>query len=900
MVAGSRNAASVPQPKPVEIVPNTVHSERDPFVPCFSGRAHLFATRVLSEERPGDLIPEHVARKALIAYFNQAAFDKAAFALYVDYRRSELSYDAWLADIGTHEHIWDILFAQYKTLADELAELESRLAKTWRCFTRRLQSDHDALRQFFGFGLGATVSALDLSKSDPHDGHQTVVQIDMSDGVRFLYKPRGLEIDEAWTTLLDNTPTLDKIISARSMACVGYGYQSYIESDPQPVLDHESARASGQLLAVAWLLNSSDLHADNVVFSEGLIGLYDLETILTPVLSFVKSSESAWRENDVNATLFICTDVSGVSAQSQSSAVAALLRRAEEDALFFQVNAKGKVRPRPKAKFKTDPRLVADPSYVDAMVRSFRSTATNGGVRSALSEFVTAIEHLPIRFVPRDTAEYYNMLLELNLPRFLRDPGLRSAYFAERIETASRFDSSSLSPNLAQLVQDEFAQTARGDIPMFRVLAGGRALCLSDGTGLPLFALSGADNARDKLAFAGQSDVEEQTTLIAASLGQADLPWRPTKARTSKTTIDMLAQRILQTASVADGHRARWFSVGSGIPPAGSHAMFGELSGLKGSLGILRALQAYLSVNYGKPNVSSVQDFLDREAELFRFEVAAGNERASRIIGLEGVAGDLLCASHLFQLDPCRWRSIKPYCDALLNELLLAVPQASNLDVMGGHAGVILALGQVVRLAPELLKRCEEVTAQSATMLRKTIESDDAAFDDIGFAHGWAGAFAAASIAKDLELQQCLGRKLAEIYDQFGYWPDLRLEQPSPLNDSWCNGSVGVWRAQAVAADLVDCPLPDMPQSWTPESSDGLGARFCCGAAGLMDLFLDQAEFEQAAQVEKHIVSTYLTPSSGFDPSFEQQTQNLYYGTAGMLYTSLRRLDNELPSLSLT
>lgn len=895
----SRNAALVPQPKPVEVAPKPTHPGRDPFVPCFSSRAHLFANRVLSEGTLGNLIPEDVAQNALTAYFNQAAFDKAAFALYADYRRSDLSYDAWLADIGTHEHVWDKLFTQYKTLADELAELESRLAKTWRCFTLRLQSDHDALRQFFGFGLGATVSSLDLSKSDPHNGHQTVVQIEMSDGVRFLYKPRGLEIDEAWTSLLENTPTLDKIISARSMACVGYGYQSYIESDPQPVLNHEIARASGQLLAVAWLLNSSDLHADNVVFSEGSVGLYDLETILTPVLSFVKSSESAWRENDVNATLFISTDVSGVSAQSQSSAVAALMRSTEEDELFFQLNAKGEVRPRPKAHSKTDPRLVADPAYVDAMASSFRRTATNGNLRSALTEFVTAIEHFPIRFVPRDTAEYYNMLLELNLPRFLRDPGLRSAYFAERIETASRFDSSCLSPNLAQLVEDEFAQTARGDIPMFRVSAGGRALYLSDGTGLPLFALSGADHAWDKLAFAGQSDVEEQTTLIMASLGRADLPRRPTQARASKTSVDMLAQRVLRTASVADGHRARWFSVGSGIPPAGSHAMFGELSGLKGSLGILRALQAYLSVNYGKPHLSCVQDFLDREAELFCFEVAAGNDRASRNIGLEGVAGDLLCASHLFQLDPCRWRSMKPYCDALLDELLLAVPHASNLDVMGGHAGVILALGQVVRLVPDLLTQCEQATSISATVLKTNIETDEKAFDDIGFAHGWAGAFAAASIAEDLDLRHGLGSRLAETYDQFGYWPDLRFARPQALNHSWCNGSVGVWRAQAAGADLVDRPLPDLPQDWTPECSDGLGARFCCGAAGLLDLFLDQAEFERAAQVEKQIVCSYLTPSSGFDPSFERQTQNLYYGTAGMLYTSLRRLENELPSLSL-
>lgn len=899
MAAGSPNVASEPQPEPVAIAPNTSHSDWDPFVPCFNSRAHLFATRVLREGMPGELIPEDVARDALVTYFNQAAFDKAAFALYVDYRRSELSYDVWLADIGTHGLVWDTLFSQYPTLADELVELEGRLTKTWHLFTERLHSDFDELGQFFGLDRGATISALGLAMSDPHDGHQTVVQVDVNNGLRFIYKPRGLQIDQAWTTLLEATPTLDRIVSARTMTRDSYGYQSYIESNPQPAFNHETASAAGQFLAVAWLLNACDLHADNIVFSKNSIGLYDLETILTPVLSFVKSSENAWRENDVNATLFISTDVSGMSAQSQSSAMAALLRETVADTLFFQRNAKGDIRPRPKTRFKTDPRLVADPLFVNVMIASFEKTAIDRDVRSALEEFVTAIEDLPIRYVPRDTSEYYNTLLELNLPRFLRNPNLRSEYFAKRIETASRFDSTSQSPSLMRLVQDEFVQTARGDIPIFRVLAGGKVLGLSDGTGLPLFSVSGATHARDKLNLASASDVKEQATLIVASLGQTGLTQTPVKVQACKTPIDALVQRILQTASVVDGQRSRWFSVGSGIPPAGSHAMFGDLSGVKGSLGILRSLQAYLSASNIDPIVSGVVDFLDREAEFFHFEVAKVSGLPSRNIGLDGVAGDLLSAAHLFQLDPGRWKAMKPYCDALLNELLRAVPDVSNLDVMGGHAGVILALGQTARLVPELLPQCERVTTQSVAVLNASISSDRIAFNDIGFAHGWTGALAAASVAKDNDLRHHLGQRLTETFDQFGYWPDLRFEQAQPLNASWCNGSVGVWRAQVEETDLVDRPLPELPQGWVPECSHGLGVRFCCGGASLLDLLLEQAEYERAAQIEERMINFHLTPSKGFDPSFEPHTQNLYYGTAGLLYTSLRRREQSLPSLSL-
>jgi class II lanthipeptide synthase len=123
--------------------------------------------------------------------------------------------------------------------------------------------------------------------SDPHDGGRTVAVVRFASGLRVVYKPRPLGLEAAfhrfvtWWNRQAGGPAL---FAPRSLDRGAYGLMEFVAHEG--CADRAAAgrywERAGALLAVALLLDATDLHCGNVIAHGEHPVLVDLETLLQP------------------------------------------------------------------------------------------------------------------------------------------------------------------------------------------------------------------------------------------------------------------------------------------------------------------------------------------------------------------------------------------------------------------------------------------------------------------------------------------------------------------------------------------------------------------------------------------------------------------------------------------
>ncbi|MDO8834291.1 MAG: DUF4135 domain-containing protein, partial [Vicinamibacterales bacterium] len=94
-------------------------------------------------------------------------------------------------------------FDAHPVLARQLAIVAETWVQSTAEFCARLEDDRpDIETMLFGGRPAGSVVAVDPALSDPHDGRRRVVAVRFSSGLRILYKPRSLSIDETVFNLL--------------------------------------------------------------------------------------------------------------------------------------------------------------------------------------------------------------------------------------------------------------------------------------------------------------------------------------------------------------------------------------------------------------------------------------------------------------------------------------------------------------------------------------------------------------------------------------------------------------------------------------------------------------------------------------------------------------------------
>ena len=140
------------------------------------------------------------------------------------------------------------------------------------------------------FDIHASVSslkALTTGLSDRHNGGRTVARLEFADGQSFIYKPRDVRPEVTWQRIVlwvNTTCALPALTAPRALSRGSYGWCENINSSPpssQRAFELHDERM-GYLIAVAYFLGMTDMHADNIIVREDQPIIVDAETLFSP------------------------------------------------------------------------------------------------------------------------------------------------------------------------------------------------------------------------------------------------------------------------------------------------------------------------------------------------------------------------------------------------------------------------------------------------------------------------------------------------------------------------------------------------------------------------------------------------------------------------------------------
>jgi type 2 lantibiotic biosynthesis protein LanM len=282
--------------------------------------------------------------------------------------------------------------------------------------------------------------------SDRHNGGRSVQLLQFASGLQIVYKPKCLDLELAFSRLLDwmeKQGVSHSLSPLRVLDRGGYGWAEFVEH--KPLTDSSAARRyyerAGTLLCLAYLLEATDCHHENVIAGGEFPHLVDAETLfhhrhrnLEPER---QQSAAALAEDriwdSVLRTLFLpqwfldregnSFDVSGFAGENVSPEVPAL-RHMNSDHMHL-VQESPETTPLPNQPLRADGSIVPAVDYVEEIVLGFRTTyeflRDRRDALLAPEGPLSWFAHRRVRFVARPTRVYTLLLKKTFHPDFLRD-----------------------------------------------------------------------------------------------------------------------------------------------------------------------------------------------------------------------------------------------------------------------------------------------------------------------------------------------------------------------------------------------------------------------------------------------------------------------------------------------
>jgi type 2 lantibiotic biosynthesis protein LanM len=180
------------------------------------------------------------------------------------------------------------LFQKYSFLARLLATTTNFWLEAMSEFMHRLQTDCSEIQQTFQpEGELGQVVGINLDIADAHNRGRCVMIITFNSGLKLVYKPRTLGLEQAYFQLLawcnqQGTPLPFKVIKIIDKS--SYGWVEYV---PQLPCEDEAGvqryyQRAGVLLCLLYAFKGKDCHYENLIASGEHPVLIDVETLLQP------------------------------------------------------------------------------------------------------------------------------------------------------------------------------------------------------------------------------------------------------------------------------------------------------------------------------------------------------------------------------------------------------------------------------------------------------------------------------------------------------------------------------------------------------------------------------------------------------------------------------------------
>ncbi|NDD58940.1 MAG: DUF4135 domain-containing protein, partial [Chlamydiae bacterium] len=419
------------------------------------------------------------------------------------------SADTFAANKEYEQYIESLKADRWRSLCEKYPlqeELILQAYENWKhshiIFLERFCKDIQEITEVFLNNeriVSPKISNLKLDQSDPHNKGKTVITVYLQDKI-IVYKPKSLSSDVFWKDLCNflkqiNSPYVP--IHLEFIAKEDYGWCEFIASSEIENIPKFLSN-TGSLLAIFYVLASTDMHEENFIFCKDEPILIDHESILQP--KFINPQEPEKIFNSINSIMVLPIIFNSNWNQRIYIEGWSCIRDLLKDELKHK-------------RFLMDG---FETMYLFLMQK-----------KEVLISYLNTdyqFEKTKIRFIYRSTETYSIILSRIN----------KFTHLASKEEVISElraYESSNADRQLLDLLfHEERQQLLRGDIPYFITTADSKSIRLNNGLEPKIFQLSPVELLISRLKTLCLDDLKKQKKTLSSCLERVSKkPWqRPT------------------------------------------------------------------------------------------------------------------------------------------------------------------------------------------------------------------------------------------------------------------------------------------------------------------------------------------------------------------------------------
>jgi type 2 lantibiotic biosynthesis protein LanM len=440
-------------------------------------------------------------------------------------------------------------FDDYRPLAHVLMLQVEQWIAACEEFVHHLQTDLAEIERLFynGQPVGNVVKLIP-GRSDPHHNGRSVFLLQFAAGLKLVYKPRSLALDQAFFALLSwchahgLSPHLKTL---QVLSRPTYGWMEYVEQLPCANLQEVQRyyQRCGMLLGLLYVLGGTDMHMENLVACGEHPVLVDLEMAISPgwspLLQYKMTSNSLPQPEVFYAQTVLSigllpaqTTSKGIKRVFDATGLGGIEEPASEVIQWQHINTDAMSRrlitnhdtATPEQNYvMLQGTMVNSSTYSEEIVTGFgqiyRILLTHRHKLLAPEGPLSAFLNCPLRIILRKTTTYMKILSRLHHPTFLHDACDR---WIELQMLKRPLPTTLADARLWDLAEAEMASLKQLDVPWFGTTFQGHDLLTDHGQSISdVFPVSAQERIYSCLKQLDESDLQRQTNLIRASFQAA-------------------------------------------------------------------------------------------------------------------------------------------------------------------------------------------------------------------------------------------------------------------------------------------------------------------------------------------------------------------------------------------
>lgn len=800
------------------------------------------------------------------------------------------------------QNSWQDFFAEYSSLAKIITIITTHWIHNSADFITRLADDIDGITGHFASGVPpGLLTKFKGGISDSHNHGKSVLSLQFESGLKLVYKPKNLELEQAWSELIDwfnkkgLTPGLKPLDVIQGK---GYGWVGFIEAaaceTKRDVEDYY--RRIGALIGIIYLLNGNDCHYENLIASGSYPVLIDLESIM-------HHEGKTFTEEITGSAMFLASLQFGHSVLRTG-----LLPHwiTGKDGFTIDVSALGGYEQGDSPYMRNNWTFINTDRMSLSQIPARLQNLENAPVLNQRKELplpytreivegfthcyrlmIIHREELPVhlfagkelRFIFRGTRIYGMIFKKLVNPKYMRT-GLEQSF---QTELLCRSFLHTMAPNPYWTVfKSEQKQMEDADVPIFWASSDQEDLKDPSGIVCTDFMRSAVYlQVTDKLQELSEKDLEKQLKFINAALffretghnrsithdkltEEINKEIQLANRETLLAAALEIARKLESEAIFSKDGSCTWMSVGV-IPGTERFRMQPMLMYLYDGLpGVAVFLSALTTVSDDPGikllNQATIRSLRQGIEYMHKYGIPPQVATIGITSGISSVIYSLLkigafLDDPLFVDDALKLSRL--ISDSLINK-------DKSYDIISGTAGCILGLLLLHSYTsdPETL---EKAILCGNHLLENLVENPDGGCGWItmqgkmlaGFSHGQAGiAYALLKLfestgnsiyretaARAIQYENTLFSKERNNWQDLRALKDATSTGPNFMN-SWCHGAPGIGLARLASRHILNNPAieTDIMNAIkaTRKSTTNLGYRdhLCCGNMGLADILL--------------------------------------------------------------